>query len=325
MKPKRDTAPLCEAIWKLTLTIAILGFFAFSDTALAQVLRTVILDSRGDVGKYSSIAVDSHGYSHISYYDATHRVLKYALIAGLETHISVVDNAADVGRYSAIAVDRAGNPHISYYDATNKDLKYAVKGASGWTIRTVDFPGDVGQYTSITTDELNNPWISYYGSGYIKFAHREAGAWDIKLCCQAELNEGPSGIGRSTAIQLMSTNPVILFFDFAMGRLRLGIYDRTLGTWKTEDIRDGHIIQDLSLTLDTRGQPNVAFSDVSTTGNEAVWYGIKNCLGSGCLTQVTPTQPSELGTPVEIIESFGGKEKYLEAVKELESLIYRAA
>ncbi len=34
---------------------------------------------------------------------------------------------------------------------------------------------------------------------------------------------------------------------------------------------------------------------------------------------------SELGTPMEIIESFGGKERYIEALKELEQQLYRAA
>ncbi len=34
---------------------------------------------------------------------------------------------------------------------------------------------------------------------------------------------------------------------------------------------------------------------------------------------------SELGTPVEIIDSFGGKLKYIEAVRELESFLYKAA
>jgi len=33
---------------------------------------------------------------------------------------------------------------------------------------------------------------------------------------------------------------------------------------------------------------------------------------------------SEFGTPMQIIEEFGGKEKYLEAVRELESEIYEA-
>lgn len=42
------------------------------------------VDSVGDVGRHTSIAVDDLGQAHISYYDVTGTNLKYALIAAPE-------------------------------------------------------------------------------------------------------------------------------------------------------------------------------------------------------------------------------------------------
>ena len=39
---------------------------------------STIIDSTGNVGEYSSIVIDSYGFKHISYYDATNTKLKYA-------------------------------------------------------------------------------------------------------------------------------------------------------------------------------------------------------------------------------------------------------
>ncbi|WP_144060459.1 hypothetical protein [Archaeoglobus sulfaticallidus] len=89
-----------------------------------RVIETV--DSSGG-GRHPSLALDSNGNPHISYYDATNGDLKYAYKDANGWHIETVDSEGDVGKYTSLALDSNGYPHISYYDATNGDLKYTTK------------------------------------------------------------------------------------------------------------------------------------------------------------------------------------------------------
>ncbi len=80
---------------------------------------------------YSSIALESNGTVHISYYDYTNDHLKYASGTAISfNNIVTVDDSDTTGEYSSIAVESDGTVHISYYDYIDENsgyLKYAVK------------------------------------------------------------------------------------------------------------------------------------------------------------------------------------------------------
>ena len=86
----------------------------------------VTIDSTGDVGWYSSVAIGIHGNPIISYFDDTNADLKVAVCDDptcTTATTRAIDTTDVVGWESSIAIGVDGNPIISYYDVTNGDLK----------------------------------------------------------------------------------------------------------------------------------------------------------------------------------------------------------
>lgn len=152
-----------------------------SDCGSASSWGYVTIDSTGDVGGHTSLALDNLDYPHIAYYDWTNGDLKYAFCDSAlaptadncndaaNWTVVTLDSAGYTGLYASIALDPSSyTPRISYYDFTNGDLRYAYCDAdcgnpSNWIKFTINSSGDVGGYTSMALDSTTgNPRISYY-------------------------------------------------------------------------------------------------------------------------------------------------------------------
>lgn len=137
----------------------------------------IIVDQGGaldeDVGWYTSIALDSLGNPHISYYDPTNGDLKYAFwegsgapAEGTGWNITTLRDIGDVGRFTSLKIYQPDDSrHLCYYDYTNGTLMYARYSAGIWEFQTVDNSSDVGLFCSIDLVDPTKIAISYYDNG----------------------------------------------------------------------------------------------------------------------------------------------------------------
>jgi len=233
----------------------------FSQIALAGTWQTQILESAtGDVGQYSSIALDSSGEPSIAYYDSSETALKYKYKGSDGWHpksteaTATIDNAGDVGQYASLAIDTSDTPHVSYYDAGATGLKYAVRDIAGnWYPESVDSTDSVGMYTSIAVDALKYPHISYYDATNedLKYAYKDSDGWHI------ETVDGTDSVGQHSAIAVDSSTdtPIIhiSYYDATNQNLKYAYKDSK--GWHIEPVDNtGDVGKHTSITLDGAGK-----------------------------------------------------------------------
>ncbi|MCX6653540.1 MAG: hypothetical protein NTY03_00305 [Candidatus Bathyarchaeota archaeon] len=210
-----------------------------------------------DVGLYTSMALDSEGHPHISYYDATNGDLKYAEWTG---SVWSIQKVASIGyaddMYSSIVIDSMG-PSISFYDAINGDLKYAHWTGSTWDIQTADSAGNVGMYSSIALDSSGHPCISYFDATNrnLKYAKRIGLTWNV------ETVDSKVNTGRYTSIAINSMDQsCISYCDWA--GYSLNVAQGTVSTWDIQVVEiTGIPISFTSIALDSGNSPHIGYFD----------------------------------------------------------------
>jgi hypothetical protein len=129
----------------------------------------VILDTLGNVGSDSAVAIGTDGNPIVAELDNTNTDLKVIACTDPACIGDVIVTPVDtgpVGLYNSIAIGADGLPVISYQDTASSDLKVAkcinatCTGAS--TITTLDATDLTGYFTSIAIGTDGNPVVAYF-------------------------------------------------------------------------------------------------------------------------------------------------------------------
>jgi hypothetical protein len=325
-----------DNVWTRWLTMLLVVAFVLtslvgeftSQAAPSQVdsdweIETV--DSGGNVGKYTSLQLDSSGYPHISYFNDDSNDLMYAYLNASGWHTETADSGYVYG-YTSLALDGSDYPRASYYGSLYKGLKYAHKDAEGWheeTVTAVSVEYLIGKYSSLALDAEGYPHISYYKEynyrGYLQYAYQDVSGWHKEIVEEPEFSGRYPGMYTSLALD-GDDYPHISYFHNSDMELKYAYQDAS--GWHTETVDStGWVGKHTSLALDDSGYPHISYfdsthDDLKYAHQDASGWHVETVDSAGDVGSCTSLALDAIGRPRISYRDFGNydlKYAYLDA------------
>ncbi len=172
--------------------------------------------------------------------------------------LSTVCSADSPGWYSSMAVDAAGNEHISHHGMIPTDCLYTTHAGGSFATVTADsgpaFNSVIGNGgTSIAVDASGIVHIAAYdtSNGDLRYAENSSGTF------VAVTIDTVGDVGGSPKLRIHPVDGSIHILYKADSTLRLAVFDGL--AWSFETVTPVEPIGSFSFTLDTTGNPHVAY------------------------------------------------------------------
>ena len=245
----------------------LVGHWKLNYEVLGNNITTV--DSTGNVGHYTSLALGSDGFARISYRDVTNGDLKFVQCTNTSCstkNITTVDSTGDVGWNNSITLGSDGFARISYYDATNQNLKFAQctnASCSTKNITLVDSVWGAGYCSSLNLG----------ADGFARISYSDGQSGDLKFvqCTDASCST-------KNIVTVDSTGYVGWFTSAALGSdgfARISYTDITNGDLKFVQCTNASCSTSTNLTTAV---------DSSGSGNNGTLTNFSNTTGQDVLT-----------------------------------------
>ncbi|UCD03659.1 MAG: S8 family serine peptidase, partial [Candidatus Woesearchaeota archaeon] len=255
-----------------TLDVPSFGFYNITATAYDKAgntnqsnvteieVNTETIESKNDTGKYSSVAIDSNGVIHMSYYNSTGGDLKHCNGTEVNWDCETVETSGDVGSYSSIAIDSNDVVHISHFNNTDDDLRYCNNSGGSWSCENVKTAGFFGAYTSIAIDSNDAVHISFNNgsSSALSYCNNTGGSWTCDNVDTTEI------VGWYTSIAIDSNN-VVHISHYNVTGLDLRYCNNTGGSWTCDNIKTAGVVGcNTSIEIDLDDVVNISLLNLST-------------------------------------------------------------
>lgn len=270
-----------KRIKTITLIIAILcgvwGLFPMLDFVSAEPNRWFYEDADTFMynGQDNSMALDSNGYPHMTYYNpfSSFDELIYVFWNGTGWTREVAVSDGDVGHYSSLVLDENDQPHVAHGNwTTTPQLLYSFRNSSGWFTETV-VTGSTGGQCSLAMYD-GKPYISYadttIGIRDLMFAYKEDGVWQTEL-----VDDGGSYadyVGSHSSLEFDANGtPHISYCKWdsdvasrSYDDLKYAFHNGT--GWEVETVDTGgtfgRVGEYTSLEIDSKGRPHISYFDM---------------------------------------------------------------